>query len=385
MVNVSYGAYSAIALTVWFGLRSLLRRHSFNAMDLLVILLVLIVFVSPMWVWSPVSSPQAVSSSLGAAASVLYVLPVRWVVRERQDFLRFARIISWITSAYSAYFLLNASNLVGAGDIVTDRMSVEFANANYTAAVISFGAVATLWLVCATDSGVRFRVLYVLAAILQFATVLQTGSRAAFAGMLVAILVILALRRFARIIHGLTLILMVFGFVIGFFPTAATTLFRALAEPLGATGAFGRDAAAIATASGRSELWEVSREIAAGSWLVGWGPGRYQLQEGPYFLPAHAWGLEYVASVGILGTALIAFIVVRFYFGRDGRPWHALRGNGALWNATTSIALVPSLMLSTHQWTLWAWVAIALWARASVLEQSASGELPESRPRFGRY
>jgi hypothetical protein len=198
--------------------------------------------------------------------------------------------------------------------------------------------------------------------------VYETGSRASFAGLVLGGFVAVFGRRLTGRVFQWTFVAMVIGFFIGFYPDAAN-LFRSASESMVGVGAsFARSSDALYTVSGRAQIWADTRSAAAQSWIVGWGPDTYRFQHRSPNVAAHSWALEYVASVGVLGTLLIATLLVWCYFSRgQGLRVLKLQIEGKVWNAATALALLPNLVLSTHQWTLWAWTGFAMWSTAACL------------------
>ena len=334
------------------------------AVDWLAFLSAVIVLLSPLWAYQWIPTVEA---SRGIAVTLAYFVSVRWVIRQHRDFVYFMRIIAIMCSVYSIYFLATAT----AKDILTTRVSVDFANANYTGAVLSFGAVATLWIVLFSQfSRGKSRLFWVSMFALQALALLKTGSRASVAGLVAALVMLMFARNLWRLARYLTVAVLVLGFNVGFFPQTSDW-FRAASEIV-SSQTFTRGGHAMENLSGRAETWDGAREVVADSWLLGSGPGGYRYRSYAQ-LPAHAWGLEYMASVGLLGTSILAALILLCFTGHGIEMKFPASQRAGLWNSATALALVPDLVLSTNQWTLWAWVGFALWSRSYLLDTSDPG------------
>lgn len=323
----------------------------------MVALAAVVVLLSPYWNSGP-SAPH--SASRAAAAAVAFVLVLRWTLRTRRDFYFTAGGVAVVGTVYAIYFLNTATAL----DVATARLSVGFSNANYTAAVLAFA------IVCSLLTFGRARTTYVKLAIAgatlaQALALVSAGSRAATAGIAAAVIIYLVARRWEKWSRLATLVIIGVSFVIGLLPSVNTYL-NTIATALDGYGPFHRSASAISDASGRTEIWRATRHVVGEAPWLGWGPGDYYIPAGapPNFV-AHSWALEYVASVGLLGAAVIVALLVVLFTQRGpfGEPYD-LR-----WNASTAISIAPVLALSTHQWTLWAWFAFALWSRSHLIAE----------------
>jgi hypothetical protein len=330
-------------------------RHAWSwesdTLDVVAAISIGLVLLSPYW---HAETSAQTSPSHGAAVSLIFFVAVRIVVTDALVFRELITQVGILCAAYAGYFLAFAT----AYDLINNRAAVSFANANYTGAVLAFGGAVTLFLAASSAATARF--LWLAASVLQAVAIYESGSRASFAGLLATALLMSAWR-WAPVLSGA---LVKFAVIVGFFLALipnSIALFTRPAYWLASAGTFDRGQAAADNASGRSEIWAQATAAVDQSWLTGWGPGNYYLTVGtdPTFL-AHAWGLEYLLSVGVLGTVFVAALLLGAYN-------RGTRGSGALWTASTALSLLPSLMVSTHQWTLWAWFAFALWSRADLL------------------
>lgn len=366
-VNTSTGTLVGLIVLAVLGVRWwILLACEPRPIDYLTLLLIAVILVPH----------TASSSSIGVATAVAMTIPVRWVVQTRRDFARVARVISWMCTAYAVYFLGNRIAIDTAG---VTRETVDFANANYTGAVLAFGAVVSFWIFRSKDSR-AWPLLYLAAAVLQFYVVLRTGSRASAAGAALGLAVIWFGARTPRLAYRGTFVLLVAGFFVGFSARSAD-LFRWLSEPLsGASATFARSNEALFTVSGREQIWAGTRRAASEEWLFGWGPDTYRFAHPPPYILAHAWGLEYVASIGVIGALVAGAVIVLSYGG--GSRHAGLSVAGRTWVAATGLALLPNLVLSTHQWTMWAWFGFALWSRAGLVGvgEHEPGEVAAERP-----
>jgi hypothetical protein len=349
------GMYATIYVFALMALRhGIALAPSLKALDVLIGLSGAVVLLSPLWATVP--SVESLSPSRGATVSVAYMLLLRWLVLTEENLLLYLKIISLVTFGYAVYFLGNAHVVPD-----TQRMTVSFANANYTGAVLTFGVAVAAWLWLAR----RGSWIWLLAAVVQGVAVYGTGSRASFAGAVLASAVLLLGPMASTWAHRLVYVVLVGGFLVGLYPGSAA-LFRALSQPLGDVSAFSRDPTAILSVSGRETIWMETREVVSQSWLFGWGPDRYRMLTAGQS-PAHSWGLEWIASVGLFGTAFLATVVTMAYFCRGQLDNRMPGRDGRLLNAATAFALAPNLVLSTHQWTLWAFAGFAVWSRAFLL------------------
>jgi O-antigen ligase len=157
----------------------------------------------------------------------------------------------------------------------------------------------------------------------------------------------------------------------------------------------GRAQENLLDASGRLELWNGAWTAFQELPLFGWGPGVYGTLFEPGGVPAHSWVLEILAGVGLLGALVFFPLILRAYLG--GVPlWRrsedrAFGTQSKVWNATTALAIMPSMFLSTHQWNVWAWAVIGLWTCSLALDdpddrsEKVRLEAPSSsRRRFER-
>lgn len=368
-VNLTYASYAIVAVIVLFGSPRAIKILKAKTLDILIVVTALIVLVSPVWHGTP--SDSARSAALGASLAVAYMLPLRWVLRDHPDrLLRFGRILVAIGVGLSAFSILEGVGIQVAGTEGT-RLAVEFANANFASAALSTTASITVLLIARAVRPAG-RVYYLVALTLQVYATLQFGSRAALAGIALATALALVARwtRTTRPARAIVFVVMIAAFVAGWFPRALTEILSLVSEPLTRFDSLGRAQQTLVDASGRLVLWEGSAQAIDASPLIGWGPGTYGLLFNPLGIPAHAWGLEYVASVGFLGAIPVVAVIWMSYWtsSRDKNS----RPPSALWIAVTAIALLPSLALSTHQWNVWAWAVFAIWSCASALDASES-------------
>ena len=359
-VNTSRGTIAALLAIGWVLARQgahIVRNAA--ALDLLMALAAVMVLASPHWV--PGLGNEYASASYGPAVNIIYALCVRRVLLNRSNFANFLRGTALLTTAYAVYFLTQGQAIEASTSV---RQTVDFANANYTGAILAYGVSVSVWMARGTSNR-RLRILALVSVGVQVWAVLQTGSRASMAGAAAAAIVLVigpSVRTYRVSAIGL-----VFSFCAGFLP-AVDRLALWASESLAAVSYFNRQQSALADASGRLELWAAARNVAMDAWLTGWGTERYRLQPGgPGFL-AHSWGMEYLASVGVLGSAIRVAVFTLSYL----TPYRSRSADGILLVTASAFALAPSLMLSTHQWTLWLWAAVAVWSR-SHLSGSADG------------
>jgi O-antigen ligase len=317
------------------------------------------VLLSPLWAFAPSITSSA---SHGAAVSLAYLVVVRWTLRQRSDFELFGQLIAAMCLVYSVYFLLNAE----ARDLATTRRSVEFANANYTGAVLAFGAIVTLWFVTFPPVRSRMQLFWAAAFAIDAWAVFETGSRASLIGLAAAVVVVVFLNGRWILVRHATLATLGIGFTLGFFPQSEK-FFGSVSE-LTSYETLQRDD----NLSGREEIWTSARSVVAESWFLGYGPEGYRFRGHTQIL-AHSWGLEYMASVGIVGTSVIALIIWFCFTGQRVRTKLPPSRHAWLWNSATALSLLPNLVLSTHQWTLWAWVGFALWSKSYLLDSGRTG------------
>jgi hypothetical protein len=286
---------------------------------------------------------------------------VRIVVTDRAVFRELIGQVGVVCTIYAAYFLLDAHSY----DLINHRATVSFANANYAGAILSFGVAVTAYLAFTARPGTD-RIFYIASVLLEMLAIYESGSRSSFAGAALALLVLALWRRAGRWVRPGVLVAAVIGFLVALAPSSID-LFARVAAYLAPFGTFQRGLESAQDASGRQQIWIQARGILNWAWLTGWGPGNYFRpidEEEPTFL-SHSWAMEYLLSVGVLGTIFIAIVLYLAYTRSRG-------GLGALWTAQTMASLLPSLVFSTHQWTLWAWFAFALWSRADLLGGSSA-------------
>lgn len=373
IVNPGTGFFSGFYAAILVGAYLVLKywwRTRFTAIDWVAGLAFVYVTISPLWAYN---ASYTVPASRGDAVSIAYFLVVRRVIIERDSFILFARVTAALTSVYAIYFLLSAS----AYDLATSRIAVGFANANYTGAVLAYGGTLAIWLAFHIDKSRRgIKIAWICTYAIHFIAIFASGSRASLAGTLGALVGVMLLRWW-RHTWITTALLLVAGFIIGFFPQA-TGIFRWTASILAGFGPFTRSDAAAADLSGRAEIWESTREVIAQAPLFGSGSEGYRTRADVPVL-AHSWGLEYAASVGVIGTSILVVVLATSFAGRFSGSASTLMPRAAIWNSATALSLLPSLMLSTHQWTLWAWVGFALWSRSYVLDEGDSSHTGEAR------
>jgi O-antigen ligase len=346
------GFFAAVVVSCLVWVRNA-RSWTSGTTDVVVAIAIGLTLLSPYW---HAETSAQTSPSHGAAVSMIFFVAVRIVVTSAAIFRELAAQVALLCTAYAAYFLAFAT----AYDRINYRAAVSFSTANYTGAILAFGGAAAIFLAAQqTGPGRAVRAGWVGAFVLQALAIYVSGSRASFAGLALAA-VSVALWRFApRLIPVATRCLVVLGFFFALIPDSIN-LFTKPAYLLAGAGTFARGEAA-GNASGRAEIWAQANAVLDEAWITGWGPGNYYLTVGddPTFL-AHAWGLEYLLSVGVLGTLFVGATLLLAYCA-------ATRPPGSIWTAATALSLLPSLMLSTHQWTLWAWLGFALWSRADLL------------------
>lgn len=371
VINVAWGSYAAALVVFWVGLRHFLRRGRIVRLDVAIILAALIVWLSPTWAETTVEYPQSYSASLGAALGVCYALAIRWGIQSKRDFELFATAISTASALLAAFVLIFGERTSVAEG--AERFFIEFANANYVSAVMATGATIAFWFARFSNARAFIRWMWLAAGLLQGVAVYLSGSRAALAGLLMAFFVLMSRVVWARVVHLVTLVAIGAGFVLTLFPQALAATLRLMAAQTGGAGSLGREDRFIESASGRTDLWDATLSVIGKSWIVGWGPGRYQA-EAKISQPAHALGLEFLASVGVVGTVLLVAIMVTSYL----TPKVASPSNVVLlWISASAVALIPNMLISTHQWSLWAWLVIAMWSRAHLLGMIADNPVVE--------
>lgn len=368
-VNPGTGWFSGLYVALAVGSLALLlqmRVLRWSGIDLLALAAVVVVGASPYWhAESWISS----SPSRGAVSSIVLFLGLRATVTDRARFLALTDVCGVIGTGYAVYFLGNASQY----DRATTRQAIEFANANYTGAVLAFTIVCTIFLLRATAPATSFRkLLWTGSALIQSYALYETGSRSSFAGAFLGVLALLLGRRLSTKAYRLNgAILSILAFA-AFIPRASD-IFLFISSRLQSIGTFQRDSTSIDSLSGRAEIWREVQQSWKASPFLGWGPGQYyQPAGGDADLVAHSWALEYLASVGIVGAGVVGLIIGWSYCV----PAIHDSGIGRSWVLATSLALAPNLALSTHQWTAWAWAGFALWSVSASLEKGAVGDVP---------
>lgn len=355
--NVGLATWVALVVAVLIFIPRL-RANRVGRLDIVAGLAGSWVLLTSLWSYAPELS---VSASRGGFTAFVYFVAVRLGIASRREFERFVLLLCWTSLGYAAYFLTNAGQYAGS------RFTINFANPNYTSAVLAFGAALSLWVFLSTAAfPIRQRVIGLVSAALSTISVLETGSRAGLAGIALAAGTMLLMRRAAVVARALTAALMVATAVMPFVPSA-TRLLADAAGGIAYSAALTRGGLNYTTLSGREAIWDSSKQIISHSWLVGSGLDGYRLAGAPPIL-AHSWGLEYLASVGLVGTVLIAVVIGVSFLNRGSPSTHAGGTRSTLWNASTSLAILPSMALSTHQWTLWARVVMALWSRSFLLD-----------------
>lgn len=363
-LDPAYGSYAVVAVVAWFGIPRIHRIARADTLEIFIALSALIVLVSPYWHGTP--SDTSRSAAIGAALGVAYSLPVKWVVGTSADQLvKLAQVLVCLGFGLSVIALAGGVSAQIDGT-TSARLLVEFANANYASAALATTASLTaLLLFRRTPQRAGPPALLLAALCLQVAAIYQFGSRAALVGVILAVLVTALFARNSKVARGTVFAALAGAFIAGWFPKQFAAVVIAASESLAQFGTLARSDEALLTASGRLNLWETTLIAINESPLVGWGPGTYAELFNLRAVPAHAWGLEYFASVGMLGGTLLA-ITLGIAYWRRGPLERSSRG--PLWNAATAIALLPSLALSTHQWNAWAWMVIALWACTHTLD-----------------
>ena len=365
-VDPAYGSYAVVAVIAWFGIPRIHRIARADTLEIFVALSAVIVLVSPYWHGTP--SDTSRSAAIGAALGVAYFLPVKWVVgTSASQLVKLAQVLVCLGSGLSIVALAGGVSAQIDGT-TSARLLVEFANANYASAALATTASLTaLLLFRRTPQQPGPPALLLAALCLQVAAIYQFGSRAALAGVVLAVVVTAVFSRNSKVARGVVFVALIVAFVAGWFPKQFAAVVIAASELLAQFGTLARSDEALLTASGRLNLWETSIVAINESPLVGWGPGTYAEIFNLRAVPAHAWGLEYFASVGLLGGTLLAVTVWLAYWGTKKGPLERV-SRGPLWNAATAVALLPSLALSTHQWNAWAWMVIALWSCSHILD-----------------
>lgn len=379
-VDVAYGSYGIVFVLAWFGIPRIHRIGHADTLDLLVAAAAAIILVSPYWHGEPSESSR--SAALGAALGVAYFLPIKWVVRESADrMLKLARVIAFLGVGLSI-FTLSGGVATQVDGTSSTRLFVDFANANYASAALATTASVTLLLASSRLAGAKNTAIVLAALSVQMLAIYQLGSRAALGGVILAIVIVALFTRAPRLARGAVLAVLIGAFVAGWFPRQFADILIVISEPLSQIGSLARSESAVLSASGRLTLWDTTIVAIQQSPLVGWGPGTYAELFNAGAAPAHAWGLEYFASVGVLGAIPLMVVILLAYGGAGSKYAVATNARGDLWKATTAIALVPSLALSTHQWNAWAWMVVALWACSRVLdEDTAKPDFSQSERR----
>lgn len=354
------GFFAAIVLSCAIWLRNA-RTWTSGTVDLVAAIAIGVTLLSPYW---HAETSFQTSPSHGAAVSLIFFIAVRIVVTSGTVFRELVTQVTVLCAAYAAYFLVFAT----AYDEINGRAAVSFSNANYTGAILAFGGTAAIFLAAEDPSANRSRRWSWLAAFtLQALAIYVSGSRASFAGLALAAMSIVLWRAAPLLIPTATRWLVALGFFFALIP-GSISLFARPAQLLAGAGTFARGDDSAGNASGRAEIWAQANSVIGDAWITGWGPGNYYVTVGddPTFL-THAWGLEYILSVGVLGTVFVGATLFLAYRA-------STHGRGAVWTTATALSLLPSLMFSTHQWTLWAWLGFALWSRADVL--TTEGDAP---------
>lgn len=371
VINVTHGAYMSLVLFLLLAGARIAQRATFDSLDVVVLVSGLVLIVSPYWTSSIAPLGSASSSALGSAAGLLFMLPVRWLIRTKFLFFLLSVSVILISSTY-ALIVLSLGEAVQVADGVI-RVYVPFANANYLSAIFAYGTALSIWSFIYWAKSAKQKVMFAAGMVIGIAAVFVSGSRAALGGIALAAIAIIALRKAPRVALYGAFTLAFASFIIGFFPTQAVSFLTAAAGIFEGSTTLSRDPDDINTASGREAIWLEVNEVITRSWLTGWGPGRYEDQSRELDAPAHNWGLEFMASVGIVGTLLLVCAIVIAYFARGFfRFGNCESTSWQLWNAGTLLAILPNLALSTHQWTLWAWLAVGLWSRSRSLLEAES-------------
>jgi O-antigen ligase len=361
--GLASGFYAAL-IVVLYAVGRYAGSIRFDSVDYMTISVALVVLISPLWAYAP---EITLSASRGIVATLFYFITVRAALGHRSDFILFIKTIAWMSAIYAVYFLVNAK----ATDLATSRVSVDFANANYTGAVLAFGAVATLWQLFLAPASRGTRWAWVAALAIEVWALFETGSRASVAGLFLAVTVALLFRNFWVLARNVTMLLLAIGFPIGFIPQAGE-IFRA-SQSVMTSQVFVRGDTYVENLSGREEIWQSTRETVSQAPILGSGPEGYRLRGSTQIL-AHSWGLEYMASVGLVGTALLVVVIWFCFAVRGIRRSYQPGRQSWLWNSATALSLLPNLVLSTHQWTLWAWAGFALWSRSHLLNAEAEDQ-----------
>lgn len=359
--GLASGFYVAIPVIIYAAVRYGIRAR-LTTIDWIAINLAAFVLASPLWAYAP---SVTISASHGVAVALAYFVAIRLTLRRRADFVFFTRLIAFMSFVYTIYFLINAKTM----DLQTLRLSVEFANGNYTGAVLAFGIVATLWHAVNSPGKSLSHIFWAVACVTESWALLETGSRASAAGVAAALVVVILFKARWRLARHITLAALACGFVLGSFPQSGKVL-RAVSDQASNFQTFRRGDQSIYDLSGREEIWRSTRRIIADSWILGSGLDGYRLR-GPTQTLAHSWGLEYMASVGIFGTSALALLVFLCFTGHSLRATLPPSNRAWLWNSATALSLLPNLALSTHQWTIWAWAGFALWSRSQLLASEA--------------
>lgn len=371
-INPTWGLWSAIMVVALALFAPSRPAAPAGTIDTFLWIAAIITLLSPHWI--PLQEPVALAPSINGAACLLYAFAIRRTLHTGAQAILAGNLFIVFGVGYATYFIQERV-AVDATNSVLNRSQVEFANANYTGAVLAFTFALTLWSLRHHRRPLYSRSLLLIAAATQFYAVLLTGSRASVTGCVLALIGLLGFFISRRWSYRATALFLIVAFPLGLIHQASNW-FRRLSEPLSGIGTFQRDQAAIQGVSGRDLIWMETRDAFMESPILGWGPDRYrQVQESTHYL-AHSWGLEFLASIGILGTAAITIIYFLAYRGGSGSraPLHA----GHAMIIMTSLSLVPNLVLSTHQWTLWAWVAVALMSRAHLLQAQEETPAAES-------
>lgn len=364
-IDPSRGLQAAILLLLW---AILVKRRSPNppdSLDALLLIVAPLVLLSPLWTDLP--SPIHWDPSVNGAACVLYAWVLRKHVSSGERLANMVRIFAWFGSGYAIYFLNEGSRVDTQGTV---RSSVEFANANYTGAVLAFTTACALGILLHRTPGLTRKLVYAASAAVQTFAIVETGSRSSATAVVFVAAVALVHRSSARWSSRLTAVLAIGAFPLGLFPRASE-LFRDLSVSISSFETFQRDDSALVDLSGRDLIWIETRRAFLESPFLGWGPDRYREAQESTHVMAHSWGLEYLASVGLIGTVLIAAVWVLAF--RQGAKTSGELG-GVAWRNMALVSLIPNLTLSTHQWTSWTWLVIGLMSVAHLLDSHEGGE-----------
>jgi O-antigen ligase len=363
----AYSYYAIVGTLLWFGLRQIHRLFQPDPLDLLAFLSVLIVVVSPYWhSWNP--SAEARSAASVAALTVAYFLPIKWfIANSNERFIGLARFLVAIGVGLSVVVLAGGV-AAQIANTVSSRLAVDFTNANYASAALATSATISMLLASLPGLNTKMRAIYLIAFCVQIVSIFYLGSRASLAGVIIASGVVLFCTRIPRFARGTAFLTIVVAFISGWFPRELAAISAAVAAPLSQFGSLARGQQELADGAGRLHLWERSAQAIEMSPWIGWGPGNYSVIANMGGLHAHSWGLEIVASVGYFG-ALFVFLLIGLAYWKNAPQPKLSTSSGAIWNATTAVALVPNIALTAHTWTPWAWIVVSLWGCSYLLDQ----------------